>query len=98
MNFTRGTETAMRRRLCGVLIGAAMLAAGCGGESERAAQKIEIVPGLRVQKMQLQSVADELGRQELSSPYPPRKWPQEPWARFCRSRCVKATSSRAARC
>ena len=60
MNFTRGTETAMRRRLCGVLIGAGMLAAGCGGESERAAQKIEFVPGLRVQKMQLQSVADEL--------------------------------------
>ena len=60
MNFTRGTETAMRRRLCGVLIGAGMLAAGCGGESERAAQKIEVVPGLRVQKMQLQSVADEL--------------------------------------
>ena len=60
MNFTRGTENAMRRRLCGVLIGAGMLAAGCGGESERAAQKIEVVPGLRVQKMQLQSVADEL--------------------------------------
>ena len=50
----------MRRRLCGVLIGAGMLAAGCGGESERAAQNIEIVPGLRVQKMQLQSVDDEL--------------------------------------
>jgi membrane fusion protein, multidrug efflux system len=50
----------MRRGLWAVLIGAGMLAAGCGGENQRVAQKAEIVPGLRVQKIRLRSVADEL--------------------------------------
>ena len=60
MNFMPGTRNAMRRRLWAVLIGAGMLAAGCGGENQRAAEKIEVVPGLRVQKIQLRGVADEL--------------------------------------
>jgi RND family efflux transporter MFP subunit len=60
MNFMPGTRNTIRRELWAVLIGVGMLAAGCGGESERPAQKIEVVPGLRVQRMQLQSVADEL--------------------------------------
>ena len=60
MNSMRRTGDTMRRRLWAVLIGAGVLAAGCGGENERPAQKIEVAPGLRVQKIQLQSVADEL--------------------------------------
>ena len=60
MNFMPGTGDTMRRRLWAVLIGAGVLAAGCGGAKERVAQKIEIVPGLRVQKIQLRSVADDL--------------------------------------
>jgi multidrug efflux pump subunit AcrA (membrane-fusion protein) len=50
----------MRRRLSAVLIGAGVFVAGCGGENQRATQKIEVVVGLRVQKVQLRSVADEL--------------------------------------
>ena len=60
MNFTRETGDRMRRRLSAVLIGAGVFVAGCGGENQRATQKIEVVVGLRVQKVQLRSVADEL--------------------------------------
>jgi multidrug efflux pump subunit AcrA (membrane-fusion protein) len=60
MNFMSGTRDTMRRRLWAVLIGAGVLTAGCGGENQRAAQKIETVPGLRVQKIQLRGVVDEL--------------------------------------
>ena len=60
MNFIPGTRNAMRRRLWAVLIGAGMLAAGCGRENQRTAEKIEVVPGLRVQKIQLRGVAVEL--------------------------------------
>jgi RND family efflux transporter MFP subunit len=60
MNFTRGTRDTMRRKLWTVLIGVGVLAGGCGRVNERAAQKIEVVPGLRIQKIQLRSVADEL--------------------------------------
>jgi len=60
MNFTRRTGDRMRRRLSAVLISAGVFVAGCGGEDQRATQKIEVVAGLRVQKIQLRSVADEL--------------------------------------
>lgn len=60
MNFKPEAKDTMRRCLWAVLIGAGILAAGCGGANERAPQKIEVVPGLRVQKIQLRSVADEL--------------------------------------
>lgn len=37
-----------------------MLLAGCGGETQTTPQKAEVVSGLRVQKVQLQNVPDEL--------------------------------------
>ena len=60
MNFKRRTGDTMRLRLLIVLIAAGMLAAGCGGGLESTPQKAEVVHGLRVQKMQLQTVANEL--------------------------------------
>jgi RND family efflux transporter MFP subunit len=60
MNFTRGTGDRMRLKLSAVLIGAGVFVAGCRGENQRATQNIEVVAGLRVQKIQLRSVADEL--------------------------------------
>jgi RND family efflux transporter MFP subunit len=60
MNLTRGTENTIRRRLSAVLIGAGMLATGCAGGNQRVAHKIETVPGLRVQKIQLRRITDEL--------------------------------------
>ncbi len=42
-----------------VLITAGMLAAGCSGGNETTSQKVEVVQGVRVQKVQLQNVADE---------------------------------------
>ena len=50
----------MQQRWWIVLIAAEALAVGCGGGNERAAQNIEVVPGLRVQKIQWKEVADEL--------------------------------------
>lgn len=46
-------------RIVFALLAAAMLT-GCGGGVEKAAQKVEIVQGLRVQKVQMQVVPDEL--------------------------------------
>src|SRR5271157_4741829 len=60
MNFKRRTGDTMRPRLRIVLIAVGMLAAGCGGGMENTPQKAEVVQGLRVQKMQLQNVANEL--------------------------------------
>jgi RND family efflux transporter MFP subunit len=60
MNFKGRTGDTMRQRLQIVLIAAGMLAAGCSGGMESTPQKAEVVQGLRVQKMQLQNVADEL--------------------------------------
>ncbi len=60
MNFEGRTGDTMRVRLRIVLIAAGMLAAGCGGGVENTPQKAEVVQGLRVQKMQLQNVVDEL--------------------------------------
>jgi multidrug efflux pump subunit AcrA (membrane-fusion protein) len=60
MNLARGTKNAKRRRVFGALISVGLLATGCGRETERAAQRTEVVPGLRVQRMQLQNVEDEL--------------------------------------
>ena len=50
----------MRQGLQIVLIVVGMIAAGCGGGMENTPQKAEVVQGLRVQKMQLQNVANEL--------------------------------------
>ena len=60
MNFKRRTGNTMRLRLRIVLIAVGMLAAGCGGGMENTPQKAEVVQGLRVQKMQLQNVVNEL--------------------------------------
>jgi multidrug efflux pump subunit AcrA (membrane-fusion protein) len=60
MNFKRRTGNTMRLRLRIVLIAAGMLATGCSGGVESTPQKAEVVQGLRVQKMQLQNVVDEL--------------------------------------
>ena len=50
----------MRQGLQIVFIAAGMLAAGCGGTMENRPEKAEVVPGLRLQKLQKQNVADEL--------------------------------------
>jgi membrane fusion protein, multidrug efflux system len=50
----------MWRRLRIGLSAAGIIAVGCGGGNERAAQKSELVQGLRIQKIQLRKVADEL--------------------------------------
>ncbi len=50
----------MRQGLRIVLIVVGIIAAGCGGGMENTPQKAEVVQGLRVQKMQLQNVANEL--------------------------------------
>ncbi|MGB7845788.1 MAG: efflux RND transporter periplasmic adaptor subunit [Candidatus Acidiferrum sp.] len=60
MNFKKRTGDTMRQGLRIVLIAAGMLAAGCGGGMKNTAQKAEVVQGLRLQKIQLQNVADEL--------------------------------------
>jgi len=60
MNFKGRTGDTMRQGLQIVLIVVGMIAAGCGGGMENTPQKAEVVQGLRVQKMQLQNVANEL--------------------------------------
>lgn len=60
MNVMPGTGNTMQRGLWAILIGAGMFAAGCGGENQPAGQKTEVVPGLRLQKIQLRAVPDEL--------------------------------------
>jgi len=60
MNFKERTGDTMRQGLQIVLIVVGMIAAGCGGGMENTTQKAEVVQGLRVQKMQLQNVANEL--------------------------------------
>jgi len=60
MKFTGRTGDTMRQRLRIILIAAGVLAAGCGGGTESTPQKAELVQGLRIQKMQLQNVANEL--------------------------------------
>ena len=56
---TRPRKTAWRQTGMVSLVWAGFIAA-CGGGKETTAQKAEIVSGLRVQKVQLQNVADEL--------------------------------------
>jgi RND family efflux transporter MFP subunit len=60
MNLKRRAGDTMRQRLRIVLIAVGILAAGCGGGMENTSPKAEVVQGLRVQKMQLQNVANEL--------------------------------------
>ena len=52
--------TMMRRQHWVALIAIGVMIAGCDGGSERPAQKVEVVSGLHVQKMNLQSVAGEV--------------------------------------
>ncbi|MGB2627601.1 MAG: efflux RND transporter periplasmic adaptor subunit [Candidatus Acidiferrum sp.] len=60
MNFNPKAGNTMRQALQIVLIAAGALAAGCGGGVENTPQKAEVVQGLRVQKIQLQDVANEI--------------------------------------
>jgi RND family efflux transporter MFP subunit len=50
----------MRRKTWVCLITAGVIVAGCGGKGERAAQKVETAQGLRSQKLQQQTITDEL--------------------------------------
>lgn len=60
MKFNGKAGNTMRQTLQIVLIATGVLAAGCGGGVESTPQKPEVVQGLRVQKIQLQDVANEL--------------------------------------
>ena len=60
MSLVKRMQKTIWRQLPVVLITASVMASGCGGESQSAAQKAEVVQGLRVEKMQLQNVSDEL--------------------------------------
>ncbi|HXC48749.1 MAG TPA: efflux RND transporter periplasmic adaptor subunit [Candidatus Sulfotelmatobacter sp.] len=50
----------IQRKKWMALMAMGLMVAGCGGGSEGPAQKVEVVSGLRVQKIELQNVADEL--------------------------------------
>ncbi len=52
--------SAMRWETWMTVIAMGIMAAGCSGGSERPPQKVEVVSGLHVQKMELQSIANEL--------------------------------------
>ena len=60
MRLTDRVEVTMRPQMRFVLIAVGMLAAGCGGGNESTVHKVEVVQGVRVQKIRLQNVADEL--------------------------------------
>lgn len=60
MSLTESEGKRMWQQIRFVLIATGMLAAGCGGGNETGPQKVEIIQGLRVQKIRLQNVADEL--------------------------------------
>ncbi len=60
MKLTEKVGKTMWRQVRFVLMAAGVLVAGCGGGNETPSQKVEVVQGLQVQKMQLQYVADEL--------------------------------------
>jgi RND family efflux transporter MFP subunit len=55
----RAVKTASRHTPAALILVSAIFS-GCGGANERSAQNIEVVQGLRVQKLQLQNVIDEL--------------------------------------
>jgi RND family efflux transporter MFP subunit len=60
MSLREGIGHQMRRKTWMCLITAGVIVAGCGGTGERAAQKVETVQGLRLQKLQQQNITDEL--------------------------------------
>jgi RND family efflux transporter MFP subunit len=60
MNFTKQAGDVMWRKMWIVPIAAAVITAGCGGGNETAPQRVEIIQGLHLQKVQLQSVPEEL--------------------------------------
>lgn len=60
MRLTDRVGVTMWPQMRFVLIAVGMLAAGCGGGNESTVHKAEVVQGVRVQKVQLKNVADEL--------------------------------------
>jgi multidrug efflux pump subunit AcrA (membrane-fusion protein) len=60
MTLMERMEEPMHRGMRIVLIAAGIFVAGCGGGTGNTPQKTEIVHGLQVQKIQMQSVIDEL--------------------------------------
>ncbi len=60
MSLTERVGKTMWQQRSLVLIAAGLFAAGCGGGNETTSQKVEVVPGVRVQKVQLQKVTDVL--------------------------------------
>jgi len=60
MRWRDGLGSKTRRRIGMASLACGMLLGGCGGETQTAPQKAEVVSGLRVQKLQLQNVLNEL--------------------------------------
>ncbi|HYW67695.1 MAG TPA: efflux RND transporter periplasmic adaptor subunit [Candidatus Dormibacteraeota bacterium] len=60
MKLTERVGKKIWRQVRFVLMAAGVFVSGCGGGNETPSQKVEVVQGLQVQKMQLQNVADEL--------------------------------------
>ncbi|MFI5096773.1 MAG: efflux RND transporter periplasmic adaptor subunit [Candidatus Acidiferrales bacterium] len=60
MRLTDRVEVTVWPQMRFVLIAVGMVAAGCGGGNESTIHKVEVVQDVRVQKVQLKNVADEL--------------------------------------
>src|SRR6516164_7596220 len=60
MRWRYGVSTRAGRLIEMALLASGMLFAGCGGKTQTAQQKAEVVSGLHMQKVQLRNVADEL--------------------------------------
>jgi multidrug efflux pump subunit AcrA (membrane-fusion protein) len=60
MNLMERMEAMMRRGMRIVFVAAGVYVAGCGGGTANTPQRNEVVQGLQMQKIQMQSVADEL--------------------------------------
>lgn len=59
MRVMESLETMIRRRAIFVLVAAGLLVAGCGGTNEGSSTKVEVVQGLQVRRVQLQTVPSE---------------------------------------
>ena len=59
MRVMESLETMIRRRAIFVLVAAGLLVAGCGGTNEGSCTKVEVVQGLQVRRVQLQTVPSE---------------------------------------
>jgi len=60
MRWRYGVSTRAGRWIGMASLASGMLFAGCGGKTQTAQQKAEVVSGLHMQKVQLRNVADEL--------------------------------------